>query len=157
MKIDDAGVERLPRYRLRFHLREVDLKRGVTCIGRGEDCDVSFEDSLVSRRHARIVLQGDAAVIEDLDSRNGVLVNGKRIDRPERLVDGDRVRIGAQDLVFCCVRRSGDRWSKTTGFLRGCGQCNTTYPREVISCPTCGAIESVDEPTLGGAFGSPSP
>jgi pSer/pThr/pTyr-binding forkhead associated (FHA) protein len=152
MKLVEAEAERVPRFRLRFHLREVDLKRSVTCIGRGEDCDVSFEDSLVSRRHARIVLRGDAAVIEDLGSRNGVLVNGRRIDRPERLVDGDRVRIGAQDLVFCCIRRRRDRWSKTTGVLRGCGQCNATYPREVISCPTCGAVESMDEPTLSGAL-----
>jgi pSer/pThr/pTyr-binding forkhead associated (FHA) protein len=85
MKLDEAEPERLPRYRLRFDLREVDLKRGVTCIGRSEHCDISFDDSLVSRRHARIVLKGDAAIIEDLDSRNGVLVNGRRIDRPSML------------------------------------------------------------------------
>lgn len=133
--------EPLPRYRLRFHLREVDLQRPVTWIGRSEECEVYFEDSLVSRRHARIVLRGAGVTIEDLESRNGVWVNGRRIEGSERLVHGDRVRVGAQDIVFCCVRRSGERQA-TTGVLRRCGHCSTTYPREVISCPTCGAIES---------------
>jgi hypothetical protein len=146
---------RLPRYRLRFHLREVDLREGVTSIGRSEDCEVSFDDSLVSRRHARILLKGSVAVIEDLASRNGVQVNGRRIDGRERLVQGDRVRIGAQDIVFCCVRHRGERQSKTTGVLRRCGHCSATYAREVISCPTCGTIESIDEPTLTGDVGSP--
>ena len=156
MRSGQQEAEPLPRYRLRFHLREVDLRQGVTSIGRGEECEVSFDDSLVSRRHARIVLMGDVAVIEDLASRNGVQVNGRRIDGRERLVDGDRVRIGAQDIVFCCVRQRGERQSKTTGVLRRCGHCNATYPREVISCPTCGTIESIDEPTLTGDFSDES-
>lgn len=152
MKSGEDSPGQMPRYRLRFHLREVDLQRAITSIGRSEECEIYLEDSLVSRRHARILLKEGVAIIEDLDSRNGVLVNGRRIDGPERLVDGDRLRIGAQDLVFCCVRLRDNRRFKTTGALRRCGHCNTTYAREVISCPTCGAIESIDEPTLSGAL-----
>jgi hypothetical protein len=148
--------ERLARYRLRFHLQEVDLQRGATYIGRSEECEVTIEDPLVSRKHARILFEGDDVTLEDLESRNGVRVNGKQIKGSQKLTDGDRVRIGTQDFVFCRVQQKVDRQSKTTGVLRLCGQCKAPYAREVISCPNCGAIEQTDEETLSGAFGPSS-
>jgi hypothetical protein len=141
------------RYRLRFHLQEVDLQRGITYIGRSEECEVTIEDPLVSRRHARILFEGDDVTIEDLGSRNGVRVNGKPINGSQKLVDNDRVRIGTQDFVFCLVQPKADRRSKTTGVLRLCSQCKSPYPRESVSCPNCGAFEQTDEETLSGAFG----
>ena len=66
----------MARYRLRFLLQEFDLPRGATILGRSSDCHVTIEDPLVSRHHARIVLEGDRAVVYDLNSRNGVKVNG---------------------------------------------------------------------------------
>jgi hypothetical protein len=146
----------LARYRLRFHLQEVDLQRGVTFIGRSEECEVTIEDPLVSRRHARIVFEGDDVTLEDLGSRNGVRVNGRQIKGSHALVDGDRVRIGTQDFVFCLVQPRADKRSKTTGILRLCGQCKAPYAREMISCPNCGAVEPTDEETLSGAFGPQS-
>ena len=143
----------MARYRLRFHLQEVDLQRGITYIGRSEECEVTIEDPLVSRRHARIVFEADDVMLEDLDSRNGVRVNGKPIRASQKLVDGDRVRIGTQDFVFCRVQAKADHRSKTTGVLRLCGQCKAPYPREMVSCPNCGASEQPDEETLSGAFG----
>jgi len=141
------------RYRLRFHLQEVDLQRGVTFIGRSEECEVTIEDPLVSRKHARILFEGDAVTIEDLGSRNGVRVNGKAIKGSHMLVDGDRVRIGTQDFVFCLVQPKADRRTKTTGVLRLCSKCKAPYAREMVSCPNCGATEQTDEETLSGAFG----
>jgi hypothetical protein len=142
------------RYRLRFHLQEVDLQHGITYIGRSEECEVTIEDPLVSRRHARIVFEGDDVTIEDLGSRNGVRVNGRPLQASRALVDGDRVRIGTQDFVFCGVQhRTIDRRSKTTGVLRLCAQCKAPYAREMISCPNCGTVEQTDEETLSGAFG----
>jgi len=146
----------LSRYRLRFHLQEVDLQRGQTYIGRSEECEVTIEDPLVSRRHARITFEGDLVTLEDLGSRNGVRVNGKPIRGSQALVDGDRVRIGTQDFVFCRVQPKMDRQSKTTGVLRLCSQCKAPYAREVVSCPNCGAVEATDEETLSGAFGPSS-
>jgi FHA domain-containing protein len=146
----------LARYRLRFHLQEVDLQRGSTYIGRSEECEVTIEDPLVSRKHARILFEGDDVTLEDLESRNGVRVNGKQIKGSQKLTDGDRVRIGTQDFVFCRVQQKIDRQSKTTGVLRLCGQCKAPYAREVVSCPNCGAIEATDEETLSGAFGPSS-
>jgi len=152
----DREEERLARYRLRFHLQEVDLQRGATYIGRSEECEVTIEDPLVSRKHARILFEGEDVTLEDLGSRNGVRVNGKQIKGSQKLVDSDRVRIGTQDFVFCLVQQRVDRQAKTTGVLRLCGQCKAPYAREVVSCPNCGAIETTDEETLSGAFGPTS-
>ena len=146
----------MARYRLRFHLQEVDLQRGATYIGRSEECEVTIEDPLVSRKHARILFEGDDVTLEDLGSRNGVRVNGKPVKGSHLLVDGDRVRIGTQDFVFCRVQQKVDRQSKTTGVLRLCGQCKAPYAREVVSCPNCGAVEPADEETLSGTFGPSS-
>lgn len=62
-------------------------------IGRANDLDVVLVEDMVSRKHARIMLQGDALFIEDLGSTNGTFVNGEKIKRA-RLKEGDRVLIG---------------------------------------------------------------
>jgi hypothetical protein len=142
------------RYRLRFLLQEFDLPRGVTVIGRSLDCNLTIEDPLVSRQHARIGVDDDGGVVEDLGSRNGVRVNGVSIHGPTRLRDGDRVRIGTQDFIFCRVDMTGKAHSKTTGVLRLCANCRLPYPREMVACPNCEATEQTDEETLSGSFGS---
>lgn len=141
------------RYRLRFLLQEFDLPRGATILGRSSDCHVTIEDPLVSRHHARIVLEGDRAVVYDLGSRNGVKVNGLALKEPTELKDGDRLRIGTQELVFCRVDAVPASSAKTTGFLRHCARCRMPYPQEAGSCPSCGATEALDEETLSGQFG----
>lgn len=144
----------MARYRLRFLLQEFDLPRGATILGRSSDCHVTIEDPLVSRHHARIVLDGDRAVVYDLNSRNGVKINGTPIKEPTELKDGDRLRIGTQELVFCRVEASPQAPSKTTGFLRHCARCRMPYPQEAGACPSCGATEALDEETLSGQFGA---
>jgi hypothetical protein len=142
------------RYRLRFLLQEFDLPRGLTVIGRSLDCNLTIEDPLVSRQHARIVVDDEGGVVEDLGSRNGVRVNGIAVHAPTPLRDGDRVRIGTQDFVFCRVDPTGKGHSKTTGVLRLCANCRLPYPREMVACPNCEATEQTDEETLSGSFGS---
>lgn len=141
------------RYRLRFLLQEFDLPRGATILGRSSDCHVTIEDPLVSRHHARIVLEGDRAVVYDLNSRNGVKLNGLALKEPTELKDGDRLRIGTQELVFCRVDAAPASSAKTTGFLRHCARCRMPYPQEAGACPNCGATEALDEETLSGQFG----
>jgi len=75
-------------------------------LGRDKAADVSIDDEQASRRHARVRLDGDHAVIEDLDSTNGTFVNGERITGRRALHVGDVVRIGNTVLE---VRRSADR------------------------------------------------
>jgi hypothetical protein len=138
------------RYRLRFLLQEFDLPRGITIIGRSLDCHLTIEDPLVSRQHARIVIDDDGAYVEDMGSRNGVRVDGNLIRGPLRLSDGVRLRIGTQDFLFCNVDIPGKAHSKTTGVLRLCANCRMPYPREAPSCPNCEATEQTDEDTLTG-------
>jgi FHA domain len=141
----------LVRYRLRFVLQELDLPQGGTIIGRSLDCHLTLEDPLVSRRHARIVVDESGARIEDMGSRNGVRVNGAVIHEPVALRNGDRVRIGTQDFVFCCVDPAGRAHSRTTGQLRLCANCRLPYPRELLACPNCEATEQTDDDTLTGS------
>lgn len=68
-------------------------------LGRLPECDVTLDDPSVSRRHARMSERGGRWSIEDLDSTNGVKVNGRRV-RTAELADGDRVELGGIRLVF---------------------------------------------------------
>jgi hypothetical protein len=87
--------------RLQHQLHDIAVSKGTFLIGRGADCQLALDDPLVSRRHACIRVDEDGtATLEDLGSRNGVLLNGVRIDKPEPLTDGDLVRIGSQDIGF---------------------------------------------------------
>jgi len=66
-------------------------------MGRDEQCDLVIPDRQVSRQHARIRLEGDGYILEDLDSKNGTFVNGQQLDSPHFLQDGDEIQI-----AFCC-------------------------------------------------------
>ena len=74
------------------------LDGGRVEVGRG-DVDIPLTDHTVSRRHAAVERVGQDFWIEDLDSLNGVLVNGRPVKRA-RLVDGDRLQIGLFKLLF---------------------------------------------------------
>jgi hypothetical protein len=68
-------------------------------IGRSRECDLRVADGNASRRHAEVVQEGTSYLVVDLGSTNGTELNGRRITR-EELADGDRITIGATDLVF---------------------------------------------------------
>ena len=70
------------------------LSQGQNVIGRTGDADISFDQTEVSRCHAMITVQGTTAIVEDLGSKNGTYVNGRRIDRPTTLTNGDEIWIG---------------------------------------------------------------
>jgi signal transduction histidine kinase len=77
-------------------------------IGRGMRAEIALEDRLVSRNHA-VISQDEAGwLVRDLGSRNGTLVNGRRID-VERLRCGDRITVGQTVLVFTDVDRVRER------------------------------------------------
>lgn len=134
------------RFRLRFLLQEFDLPPGDTLIGRSEDCRITLFDPLISRRHACIRVDAGSAVIEDMGSRNGSRVNGVFIRETHPLQDGDRVRIGTQELVFCDTSAAASaRQHRQTGSLCYCDNCQMAYPEEMGACPTCGARASSAE------------
>ena len=70
-------------------------------VGRRSYCDLVLNDHTVSREHARFVREGGRWRVEDLQSRNGVLINGKRTGyEPVPISDGDVIKIGDATLVF---------------------------------------------------------
>lgn len=84
-----------------FWLRWADQSIAIDAavvIGRGDDCDILVDDPLVSRRHATVVCADAELWVEDLASRNGVYVNGERIQSRQRLAIGDVLRIGGQEM-----------------------------------------------------------
>ena len=83
----------------------LQLSVGALTIGRGADCDVSLASESVSRRHARVIAVavpgGSAAwAIEDLGSRHGVQIGGRRVPRRTLLAPGDRIGVGPYELIF---------------------------------------------------------
>jgi DNA-binding winged helix-turn-helix (wHTH) protein len=101
---EEAGGKRVElRYRLVLDTREIQLLEGENVVGRDPDAALWIDHPSVSRRHARIVVAGGKATLEDLESKNGTHLNGKRIDRRAALSDGDEVRIGPEVMVFRTV------------------------------------------------------
>jgi hypothetical protein len=131
-------------------LQEFDLPPGDTIIGRGPDCRITLVDPLVSRHHTKVRVEATRATIEDLGSRNGSRVNGRLIRGAHSLKDGDRIRIGTQELVFSEVESVQLATNKQTGFLCHCANCHLPYPEEMGNCPNCGSNEREEESTLSG-------
>ncbi len=68
---------------------------GEYVIGRDPECEVALDVELVSRLHARLTVNFDHALIEDLESSNGTFVNGERILQATRLWPNQKIQIGA--------------------------------------------------------------
>jgi hypothetical protein len=82
-------------------VKRVDKRRVV--LGRSRDCDIQVEDANVSRRHAELRQEGAAYWIVDLDSTNGIEVNGRRVKRA-KLDPGDVFTVGSTDVTFSLER-----------------------------------------------------
>jgi pSer/pThr/pTyr-binding forkhead associated (FHA) protein len=78
----------------------VDLREGSLLIGRAAECDLVLDDPLVSRIHARVVVNTDGVMLEDVHSTNGVYLNGDRLVAAAALNVGDRALVGTQELSF---------------------------------------------------------
>lgn len=87
-------------YRLIWGDREIALASGENLLGREESAVVWIDAASVSRRHARITVDGSKAVLEDLGSRNGTRLRGEKIQSPTELADGDLITIGPASFVL---------------------------------------------------------
>ena len=67
-------------------------------IGRSSSCDISVDDSEISRRHAEVTNHEGTLVVRDLDSTNGTKVNGRTIGAPTTLTAGDVILIGNTEI-----------------------------------------------------------
>jgi pSer/pThr/pTyr-binding forkhead associated (FHA) protein len=75
----------------------IDRPRAV--VGRSQRCDYVLSDPNVSRRHFELQLRGSDWYLVDLDSTNGVSVNGRRV-ATSRLSPGDEIVVGTSSLRF---------------------------------------------------------
>ncbi|HSP35786.1 MAG TPA: FHA domain-containing protein, partial [Thermoanaerobaculia bacterium] len=80
--------------------RQYPLAAGEAIIGRGPDAAIPVFGSATSRQHARLVVSGHVVTLQDLGSRNGTYVNGRRVEGTIDLHPGDEIRIGSDCLVL---------------------------------------------------------
>jgi DNA-binding winged helix-turn-helix (wHTH) protein len=80
--------------------RRIPLQPGDNILGRDVEDAIDVDSPSVSRRHARIRVSDRDATIEDLESKNGTYLRGRRVAAPMPLSDGDDIRIGSVKLRF---------------------------------------------------------
>jgi DNA-binding winged helix-turn-helix (wHTH) protein len=95
-----ASSPSFPHYLVSRGRREFSLEAGDHILGREPVAAVFVDHPSVSRRHARIRIDADGAVLEDMKSRNGTFLNGRRIDKPARLAHGAVIGLGPVTLTF---------------------------------------------------------
>lgn len=90
------------RFWILWKERTFVLTEGDNVIGRHPECSIWLDEPGVSRRHARIHVDGvtGRVMVEDLQSTNGTSVGNTPIAGPRALVDGDVLRIGSVELTF---------------------------------------------------------
>ena len=98
------------KFVLRHGAREIALPLGRFVIGRAESCELPLDDPMVSRQHAALDVGHDGVVAQDLGSRNGIKVNGERVQEPRRLVPGDVLEVGTSSFT---VRLGRDAMTDT--------------------------------------------
>ena len=86
--------------RLVWAERQIPLLDGENLLGRASDVRVVIDLARVSRHHARIVVSGGHALLEDLGSKNGTFLRGQPVKAAAELADGDEICIGPAVLVF---------------------------------------------------------
>lgn len=72
----------------------ISIEQAEFSIGREAGVDLQIDAPGISRRHARLTIQGSEAFLEDLGSTNGTFVNGEKVEKPRRLRNGDQIRLG---------------------------------------------------------------
>jgi len=76
-----------------------ELSKPIVALGRSKDCEIQISDPNVSRRHAEVRREGTTYTVVDLDSTNGIEVDGKRV-KEVVLEEGTRFTVGSTEVVF---------------------------------------------------------
>jgi len=99
---EEPGLEREAAV-LSWNGQRLRVDKRRVLIGRSRECDIQIEDANVSRRHAEIRQEGTSFWIIDLDSTNGLEVNGQHLKR-SKLEPGDTFTIGSTEVTFSTER-----------------------------------------------------
>src|SRR5687768_7531685 len=86
--------------RLRIDGRSELLGSNGATLGRSREADIVLDDANVSRKHAEVRPSGGSWTVRDLGSTNGVKVNGRRIQGPQSLKQGDVIELGTSRATF---------------------------------------------------------
>ena len=97
-----VSVVNLPQKTVTFLMKDqingkCELKvtiNGSAMAGRSDDCDIYFDDPKMSRQHFALETDGNDVYITDLESSNGTLVNGVRLNRRRKLLPNDEITAG---------------------------------------------------------------
>ncbi len=91
----------MPRLEMRTgkHAGKTFTLSKAVILGRGDNVGIRVPDIKASREHCRVFIQGGTWVVVDLNSRNGITVNGRKTTRKE-LVSGDEIAIGETVLAY---------------------------------------------------------
>jgi len=82
---------------------EISVSTEKFVIGRGETCNLRPKSESVSRKHCILVIRDNKVLAQDLNSRNGTFVNGKRLppDKAKILAAGDKLQVGKLEFEVC--------------------------------------------------------
>ncbi len=109
--------------------RSFSVARDVTVIGRREDCDLRIPLGDISRKHCRLIKDGNVLKLEDLGSSNGTYRNGERIQETE-LSPGDTVQLGP--IAFVVQIEGVPAEDEMQPMLRGAAPAQADEEAEVL-------------------------
>jgi hypothetical protein len=138
----DSGLRAraIAGYALRDGQLEHKLTKSPLVLGRGSGADIVLAGPLVSRRHAELSDTTHGWVVSDLESRNGVFVNGHRITVPVVLEAGDSLAVGDSTFVLVTLEEQELRGSATMSDIRAIREVNRvpldSYTSEEVSVAT---------------------
>jgi DNA-binding winged helix-turn-helix (wHTH) protein len=98
--MDQLPIDRAPICWLQWSGSRFPLAAGEHIIGRDAEVAVQLDASTVSRRHARLMVTRERALLDDLGSKNGTYLGAARVTAPMLLADGDEIRIGSVLVTF---------------------------------------------------------
>lgn len=146
------------------------LEGSEALIGRGTKCQVQLQDPKISRQHARIRFEEGSAIIEDLKSSHGTLLNGQRVLSAE-LKAGDEITLGDTVLIFeptpdAVATVMVDKSEPVE--MSACRHCGEQVEADKPFCPHCGkplhepvsakaAVQSLPQPPQAAIPPAPSP
>ncbi|MFO0450933.1 MAG: FHA domain-containing protein [Pseudomonadota bacterium] len=115
---------------------ECELRPGRFIVGRTPDNDLQLDSKYISRHHCQLTVTADGVLVEDLNSTNGMYLEGRRVRR-HLLHDGDVVVVGKHEL-----RYSDEGVVRTRGFEIATGALDTssTGRHESLQVPALQAV-----------------
>jgi len=104
---ESVAEQRVVRAWLVGELSRIPLYAGENVLGRGDDGVTMVDDTTVSRRHARILVNADAVTIEDLGSRNGTWLADQLLTGCAPVREADAIRLGSARFIYRPVAGTG--------------------------------------------------